>query len=69
MAIFCGNEKNPDLPIPDSPHARIKGWLELVFAMANGTGIAVPIIIKITTSDITALNNEGIPISEKDLRS
>jgi hypothetical protein len=29
----------------------------------------MPIIIKITTSDITALNNEGIPIYEKDLRS
>jgi len=37
--------------------------------MANGIGIAMPIIIKITTNDITAFNNEGIPISEKDLRS
>jgi len=37
--------------------------------MASGIGMVMPIIIKITTSDITAFNNEGIPISEKDLRS
>ena len=56
MAIFCGDEKNPDLLSPDSPHDKIKGWLELVFAIANWIGITVPKIIKITTSAITALN-------------